>query len=697
MDERSTTIADYTDYRAIFRASGDGLIVNDLDTGLVVEANPAACEMHGYTREEFLRLHPTQFIDPAFHDLFRDYIAALRRGEELRAVARDLRKDGSSFPVEVHGSRFLFNGRVHALGVVRDISGHEEANRLLEARVAERTRELALLLDVSRTVASTLEPEPLLDLIIETLRMVVPFTGATVLIREGDDLIVRADHGSTTGRHRSFVGLHIPLARGAALWAAIGSGEPVIIEDMHVPGPMSDAFRSAAGPLASGALSYVRAWLAVPMVVKGRVLGLITMADGSTGLYTARHAELALAVASQAAVAFENAQLFERAQRETRRTAALARIASRVALAGPLEPTLDALAQQVVQTSEARACALFVTETDLLAARLAGMHGLPPEYAQGIEQAMRCGDLTFTLAELQEARPLVRHNVWKTFLARPAFAHLQRFAGDVDWDMTVIVPLVAHGHKLGLMASYYHHDDDPDADELAYLAALANQAATAVQNALLLAQVQEKATMEERARLARDLHDSATQTVFSVGMLAEAARTQYERRSERVGATLDRVAGLAQQAHSEMRALLFELRPDAALEQGLAIGLERLLEAVRTRSGLPITLSGDDLPSLPPAQAMAVFRIVQEALNNVVKHAHAATVQVQVSRTEGGWTLRVTDDGAGFDPAARPEAERPGGLGMRSMRERALAAGCTLKLVSAPGAGTTVALTIPAL
>ncbi|HZQ38632.1 MAG TPA: PAS domain S-box protein, partial [Dehalococcoidia bacterium] len=108
MDERSTTIADYTDYRAIFRASGDGLIVNDLDTGLVVEANPAACEMHGYTREEFLRLHPTQFIDPAFHDLFRDYIAALRRGEELRAVARDLRKDGSSFPVEVHGSRFLF-------------------------------------------------------------------------------------------------------------------------------------------------------------------------------------------------------------------------------------------------------------------------------------------------------------------------------------------------------------------------------------------------------------------------------------------------------------------------------------------------------------------------------------------------------------------------------------------------------------
>ncbi len=695
MDERSTTIADFTDYRAIFRASGDGLIVNDLETGLVVEANPAACEMHGYTRDEFIGMHPTRFIDPAFHGLFRDYIAALRRGEELRAVARDLRKDGSSFPVEVHGSRFLFNGRVHALGVVRDMSSHEQANRLLEARVAERTRELASLLEVSRTVASTLEPGPLLDLIIETLRMVVPFTGATVLIREGDELIVRADHGSASGRHRSFVGLRIPLARGAALWAAIGNGEPVIIADMHLPGPLSDAFRSAAGPLASSALSYVRSWLGVPMLVKGRVVGLITMADGEPGLYTARHAELALAVASQAAVAFENARLFERAQREARRTATLARIASRVALAGPLEPTLDALAQQVVETSGARACALFVSEADLLAARLTGMHGLPPEYARGIEQAMRRGDLTFTLEELEEARPLVRRNVWQTFLARPVFQHLWHFAGQVDWDMTVIVPLVAHGRKLGLMASYYHHDDEPDAEELAYISALANQAATAVQNALLLAQAQEKASLEERARLARDLHDSATQTVFSVGMLAQAARTQYERRSERVGATLDRVAALAQQAHSEMRALLFELRPHAALEDGLAAGLERLLEAVRTRSGLAITLSGDPLPALDPARTMAAFRIVQEALNNVAKHAHASTVQIEVVQHEGGWTLRVADDGNGFDPAAMP-AGSSGGMGMRSMRERALSAGFTLTVKSAPGAGTTVELTIPA-
>jgi signal transduction histidine kinase len=553
------------------------------------------------------------------------------------------------------------------------------------------------LLEVSRAISSTLELEPLLELILDELKVVADYSGASVCVVEGDAMRILASRGATSAdREDDAVGMRRPLLQGGAIWQALNRGRPAIIPDVRGEGPLAEGYRAWLGPdLEAAAFRYVRSSLFVPLVAQDRVIGLISMSRREPDQFTPRHARLALGIASQAALAIENARLYSRARADERRTAALAQIASIVALAGSLDRVLDDLARRVVETTGAQASAVFVTEGDLTAARLAGMHGLPPKYASGIEAAMQAGKLTFTLDDLDPARPLVRRIVWQTLLARPALANLRPFASQVGWDMTVLVPLATRGRKFGVLANYYHHEQEPDGEELAFLSAVGNQAAIAVENARLFAEAQEKASLEERARLARDLHDSATQTVFSVGMLAEAARAQHERGSERLGETLDRVATLAQQAHAEMRALLVELRPDAALQDGPREALDRLLDAVRTRSGLLIEQHGRLPASLPGAQAQALLRIVQEALNNAIKHAQASAVTVAVAECEDGLVVRVSDDGAGFDPAVLEErAQAAGGLGMRSMRERAAAAGLRLQVRSTPGAGTTVQLTL---
>src|SRR4051812_22247146 len=119
-------------YRSIFEATSDGLIINDLETGLVVEANPAACRMHGYRYEELIGLHPRVFIHPDDHGAFEEFVRTVRGGGQFRGRARDVRKDGTLLYVEVLGRTFTYLGKPHVLAVLRDVSQHVESRRLLE-------------------------------------------------------------------------------------------------------------------------------------------------------------------------------------------------------------------------------------------------------------------------------------------------------------------------------------------------------------------------------------------------------------------------------------------------------------------------------------------------------------------------------------------------------------------------------------
>ncbi len=501
-------------YHEIFEATSDGLIINDANTGVIVEANPAACRMHGYSREKFIGLHPTQLIHPDYHNVFNQYLRTIQQRGSFQTEAIDLRKDGTPFHVAVHGTPIMYKGKRHVLGVVRDVTERVEAYQLLEQRVRERTRELSTLLGVSHTVASTLELEPLLGVILDQLRFVAGYAGATIFTVDGSEATILAYRGPAS--EEQVLGLQVSLDQARAIWEVLVRREPVLIADILDDSPLARAFRTALGPKLKSTFSYVRSWMAVPLILKEELIGLLSVSWYEPGHYTTRQAELALALASQAAVAIGNARLYGQAQ---------------------------------------------------------------------------------TLAALQE-----------------------------------------------------------------------------------------------RQRLARELHDSVSQMLYSIALSTRTARILLDRDPTKVGEVLDDVLGLAKAGLAEMRALIFELRPESLEIEGLVAALTKQAASLRVRHDLDVETDLCAEPDLPLETKEELYRIAQEALHNIVKHAQASRVSLRLTADDEDIGLEVRDDGIGFDPAG----PYPGHLGLRSMRERAKRLQGSLKIDGAPNQGTRILVRIPA-
>jgi signal transduction histidine kinase len=205
---------------------------------------------------------------------------------------------------------------------------------------------------------------------------------------------------------------------------------------------------------------------------------------------------------------------------------------------------------------------------------------------------------------------------------------------------------------------------------------------------LYTAQAEELAVLEDRNRLARNLHDSVSQTIFSMRLTAEAARLLLEQNKAKAREQLERLQELAESALASMRALIHELRPTAIAEQGLVPALRRLLALLERQHGLSTTFDVSGEPDLSSEQAEQVYRIVQEGLNNVVKHAQIDRATVVVRFDKNRLTLRIEDRGKGFSPEQiKANSES---IGLSSMRERVESLGGTLKVDSSPGQGTRI-------
>jgi signal transduction histidine kinase len=214
----------------------------------------------------------------------------------------------------------------------------------------------------------------------------------------------------------------------------------------------------------------------------------------------------------------------------------------------------------------------------------------------------------------------------------------------------------------------------------------------AAETAQLFAEIQGKAALEERQRLARELHDSVSQALFGIGLGARTARTLLDRDPAKAAEPLDYVVSLAEAGLTEMRALIFELRPDALETEGLVGLLEHQAAALRTRHALRVETTFGPEPVVSLAVKEMLYRIAQETLHNSTKHAQASSVTLLLREEPDGILLEVADDGVGFDPAG----SFPGHLGLRSMRERASWLGASIEVESAPGRGARTRVFVPA-
>jgi signal transduction histidine kinase len=250
----------------------------------------------------------------------------------------------------------------------------------------------------------------------------------------------------------------------------------------------------------------------------------------------------------------------------------------------------------------------------------------------------------------------------------------------------VSIPLTAKGRILGAITLWSRAVPDMMPEELSLLAAIGQQTGIAVENARLYEQAEETAVAAERNRLARDLHDAVTQTLFSAGLIADVLPRLWDRSPDEARRRLEELRELTRGALAEMRTLLVELRPAALDEVPLPDLLRQLGEATTGRVRVPVALEVEGECRLPPDVKVVLYRIAQEALNNVGKHANAKQVLVRLRCEEGRAALLVRDDGQGFDPSEIS----PDHLGLGIMRERALAVGAELSVESRIGHGTKI-------
>jgi signal transduction histidine kinase/PAS domain-containing protein len=254
------------------------------------------------------------------------------------------------------------------------------------------------------------------------------------------------------------------------------------------------------------------------------------------------------------------------------------------------------------------------------------------------------------------------------------------------------VPLIVKETLYGGMVFYYCKPREFSEEDFELGAMLGDQAALAIENARLRAQAELLAVVRERERLARDLHDSVTQSLYSLVLLSEAGQRLIGTGDlERVEEALVRLGEIGQQALKEMRLLVYELRPSVLRREGLAGALRHRLNTVERRAGVEANLEVQGSIELAGAVEEGLYRIVQEALNNTLKHA-AATLVTVIIRAEGEHVdIQITDNGRGFDANT---VGNDGGMGLTNMRERVEKMGGRLAIVSAPGEGTQVTVSV---
>jgi signal transduction histidine kinase/ligand-binding sensor domain-containing protein len=347
-----------------------------------------------------------------------------------------------------------------------------------------------------------------------------------------------------------------------------------------------------------------------------------------------------------------------------------------------LDELLGGILDEIGEVVPFSTAAIFTVEAQRLTLRALRSHELAP---QSVPKQLDLTRLPLLSAALDEGTIQVLRTADS---GSKTLAYLGAMFGQpVTAQSWLVTPMLVQEHVIGVLV-LAHPQLDYGAAEIAKLEPFVSPIAIALENERLRRQARGAAMLEERARVARELHDAVSQTLFSASLIAEALPDALERDHQRAMLGAAELHRLTTGALAEMRALLVELRPKALTETSLGKLLQLLGASLHSRSAVPITVTIVRDCILAPEVQLACYRIAQEALNNAVKHAAATAVTVSLDGAPNGVLLRVSDDGRGFDVTQTPT----GGLGLGILRERAGEIGAQLTIDSAPGTGTTVTL-----
>jgi signal transduction histidine kinase len=411
--------------------------------------------------------------------------------------------------------------------------------------------------------------------------------------------------------------------------------------------------------------------------------------------------EILGAAAGQHIVTFQYAAAQSRPER---RMQGLSWAVAGMAESGSLVGALEAIASEVKDNLQLAAANIVLHgDPDDGYAQVIGGAGFPATSAERLATMQGCDALgaEFKHREAMRARRLVvMPHRYESVMRDPRWAPAHHSLESLDWDGFAVAPLESRGRVVGTLSAFYPSGLTPSArDEVERLTAVADQAAVAVDNAGLLAKTRRQAADAERNRLGRELHDAIVQDVFSLAVHSRTIQVSAENGGpqdvERIRAGAAELIELSRSALTALRALIFELRPPALQDHSLIEAVRAYAASMTGRCGVPIAVLDERAEvALTEVASDHVYRVVQEALHNVVRHARASAVTVSFADGAGSGpdvVVEIADDGRGFDPGLVGD----GHLGLVTMRERAEDLGGLLELRSRRGHGTSVILRVP--
>jgi signal transduction histidine kinase len=531
---------------------------------------------------------------------------------------------------------------------------------------------LRVLVDAGIALSSELSLEALLQRIVETAAEITGarYAALGVIDKSGQTLERFLTTGIDAETHAAIGDL--PRGRGI-LGVLIREAEPLRLPDIS-DDPRSVGFPPNHPPMTT--------FLGLPILLRRVAYGNLYLTEKAGGReFTEEDEELVQLLAAQAAVAIENARLYESSTSWLRQLESLNEIGNALASELELEPLLHLVASRLRELVDARLVLIALPEGETL--RIAAVDG---------ERAFGIAGMELALGGSKAGRVLERGRSERidSVLDDPEID--QQATRRLGVHSALYVPLIARGRTIGVVIAHDKEGARPafSEDDLRLAESLADRAAVAVDLSERVSRDSVRRVVEaqelERARLARELHDETGQALTSILLGLKPLEQSAE--AEAVGAVRELVVSTLQ----NVRRLAVELRPSALDDFGLVPAVERLSETFREQSGLEVDLAahlGEE--RLLPEAETTLYRVIQEALTNVVKHAGASRVSILLQRKQGAVVAVVEDDGSGFDP----DATREDALGLAGMRERLALVGGKLQVESSPGRGTTIAAEVP--
>jgi signal transduction histidine kinase len=627
----------------------------------------------------------TYQIDAILESLERQ-MKTLYRDEETRFydnIGDAIRQQRTSQTLTIGiGALVLIFGVFFVMSIGRSVSSEfKRAYNLLKEEVSERRRAeeglqrqnayLAALHETSLALMNRLEINNLLETIVaRAAKLLDTEHGYVYLFNPIKQVMERKVSVGIFSRT-----MDLRMQRGEGVVGRVWESEaPLVVNDYPK--------WQHRVPMLGVRENMIRAVVGVPLKSEAGIAGVIGVAytAHSERTFGENEVELLQGFAQLASIALDNANLFAQAEQRTRQIEALYQGDQELYRHLELKDVLQTLVNVAVDI-------LKVDKSVLLVWNEAKTH-LVPCAARGFAQ-QTLASMVFKAGEglvgyaAEHATPIT----------------IKDTVGDkrVDWNITfpeqirsfIHVPIIVEEQVFGIFNVNYREPHAFNEDDVRLVLAIAQRAASAIENARLYQQAQQAATLEERQRLARELHDAVTQTLFSASIIADVLTRLWQINPEEAQRRTQELRELTRGAMAEMRTLLLELRPIALMEASIDELIQQLAEATTGRARVPVNMSAVVECDLPLDVKIAFYRIAQEALNNTSKHANASQVEVRLHCEPHGAELCVHDDGIGFDM----NRVLPDNLGLSIMRERAETIGAQLAIHSQPQLGTEIIVT----